>query len=122
MIPKKLQQTLLITATVYLALLPTTWATAARSIAFGVSVGLVLVTIAVGDRGRPESLRSPGTAILVTLGAWAASAMASVAWSVDPTYSASELRVELAWGVATMAIFYVATRDRKAWITQASRF
>jgi O-antigen ligase len=113
--PARLRHSLLVAAGVYLALLPTGWATAARSIAFGASAALALLILALSRSGRGESIPSPGRAILLTLSLWLGCAVASASWSVHLAYTLGEFRHELAWGLLTMAIFYIAARDREAW-------
>jgi len=115
--PARLRRALLVTAGIYLALLPTGWATAAKSIAFGASAALALSVLALSRSGRGESIPSPGTAILTALFLWSGCALASAAWSVHLAYTLGEFRHELAWGLLTMAIFYIAACDREAWRT-----
>jgi O-antigen ligase len=114
-LPARLRRALVVAAGIYLALLPTGWATAARSIAFGVSAALALLVLAWSRSGRGEPIPSPGTAILTALFLWSGWAVASAAWSVHLAYTLGEFRHELAWGLLTMAIFYIAARDRDAW-------
>ncbi|HEY4999579.1 MAG TPA: O-antigen ligase family protein [Usitatibacter sp.] len=42
--------------------------------------------------------------------AWAALAMASLAWSVDPGYTQQELRREIAYGSLSFLVFFIGTR------------
>jgi O-antigen ligase len=114
-LPARLRRALLVAAGIYLALLPTGWATAARSIAFGVSAALALLVLALSRSGRGESIPSPGSAILLALLIWSGCAVASASWSVHLAYTLGEFRHELAWGLLTMVIFYIAARDREAW-------
>jgi O-antigen ligase len=67
-----------------------------------------------GALGRAERVPSPGAVILVPLAAWAAWAVASLAWSVHPDYSLGELKREVGWNVATMMIFYVAAQQPRS--------
>jgi O-antigen ligase len=113
--PARLRHSLLVAACIYLALLPTGWATAAKSIAFGASAALALLVLVMSRSGRDESVPSPGRAILAALLLWSGCAAASAAWSVHLAYTLGEFRHELAWGLLTMAIFYIAARDREAW-------
>ena len=62
-LPVRLRRALLIAAGIYLALLPTGWATAARSIAFGACAALALLILALSRSGRGESIPSPGPRI-----------------------------------------------------------
>ena len=114
-LPVRLRRALLIAAGIYLALLPTGWATAARSIAFGACAALALLILALSRSGRGESIPSPGHAIVGALLLWCGCAIASATWSVDLAYTLGEFRHELAWGLLTMVSFYVAARDREAW-------
>ena len=115
--PAKLHRALLVAAVIYLAMLPASWATAARSIAFASSAALALWILALSRSGRYEHIPSPGSAILAALLAWSACAVASVTWSVHLAYTLREFRHELSWGLLTMTIFYVAAHDREAWRT-----
>jgi hypothetical protein len=114
-LPVRLRRALLIAAGIYLALLPTGWATAAKSIAFGASAALALLILALSRSGRGESIPSPGRTIVGALLLWCGCAIASATWSVDLAYTLGEFRHELAWGLLTMVSFYVAARDRDAW-------
>ena len=114
-LPGRLRHALLVAAGAYLALLPTGWATAARSIAFGASATLALAALLLSRSGRSASVPSPGIAILVALLVWSGCALASALWSVHLAYTLGEFRHELAWGLLTMATFYIAASDREAW-------
>jgi O-antigen ligase len=99
---------LLVAAGAYLALLPTGALSFWRSLAF-VLAGIATVAVLLGERraGR-EPAGLPGRAIPVLVLAWAAWSCASLAWSVDRGFTAGELKADVLWGLATMAIFYVA--------------
>ena len=49
--------------------------------------------------GRGERVPSPGWSLLAALCAWCAWDAASYFWSVNPAYTAGELRREVAYGV-----------------------
>ncbi len=106
---------LLATNAAYLALQPTNVATYGRSLTFGVAALLALCGIAVSLAGRGRRIPGPGTALLAALAAWSLWECASVLWSVNPDYSAGEMRREILWSLMMMAAFYVATRDALAW-------
>src|SRR4051812_21284000 len=108
---------LLAAAAAYLALLPTNAATFGRSVLFGVSSVLALSLIVAGWTGRGERIPPPGKAIVATLVAWSLWDFASIVWSVHPSYSAGELRREIAWNILVMSAFYVAACDTRAWHT-----
>ena len=109
---------LLVSSAAYLALQPTNAATTFRSLAFGFSALFALIIALAALTGRGERIPSPGKAILAALLAWCAWDAASWFWSVNPAYTAGELRREVAWSLMAMAAFYVASRDADAWRTQ----
>lgn len=99
---------LLVTAFAYLMLLPTGSLSFWRSLAFGSSAVLALVIVAALARSRQAALPSIGAAIPAAIAAWAVWSVASLAWSVDPSFSAQEVKGDVLWGLLTMTIFYVA--------------
>jgi O-antigen ligase len=101
-------------AAAYLAILPTNAATFAHSFAYAGAVVFALIALGLTRRRQPETLPSPGWAVLVPLFAWAAWSLASVAWSIDPEYSRSQLPREIGDSVVVMLVFYVATRDARS--------
>jgi O-antigen ligase len=108
---------LLVCCAAYLALQPTNVATYGRSLTFGLAAligGLVgLASLA----GRGERIPFPGWTVFAPLLAWCAWDAASYLWSVNPAYTAGELRREVAFGLLMMAAFYTVTRDAVAWRT-----
>jgi O-antigen ligase len=100
---------LAVAAAAYVALLPTNAISFWRSLAFGAAALLALVLASAALRGTAPRLPSPGRAIVAALAAWSLWAAASLAWSIDPALTRSELRSELAWGILTAVVFYVAT-------------
>jgi O-antigen ligase len=74
-------------------------------LAFGVAALLAIVVVLV-PRGEPRP-PSPGRALLAAAGAYAAWSVASLAWSVHPQLTASELRTEIGWNLLTAFAFYV---------------
>jgi O-antigen ligase len=54
-------------------------------------------------------------AVLVTVAAWGALATLSVAWSVAPRFSLSELRGEVLYGLLAFAIFFIAAARLARW-------
>ena len=99
---------LLVTASAYLMLLPTGALSFWRSIAFGSSALLAIVIVAAVARSRREIIPSIGAAVPAAVAAWALWSIASLAWSVDPSFSAQEVKSDVLWGLVTMTIFYVA--------------
>lgn len=111
----RLRQLLLVAAAANLALLPLGPLTFWRSLSFGCGVLFALILLGFAWMRRAESVPSPGCIVLVPLLAWSAWSGASLAWSVDPGYSAGELRRELVWNLLTMLMFYVAAQNWHAW-------
>ena len=105
---------LLAFASAYLFLLPTNAATFAVSVSFGCA-GMCAVILFVRSFGNPVT-RIPlaGPSILVPLAAWALWSCASLAWSIDPMYSRSQLAREVMDSLLAMLIFYVAARDARS--------
>lgn len=97
---------LLVAACAYLLLLPTGALSFWRSLAFAMSGVLTIVVVVLG-RSSNDRVPSIGTALPVIVAAWALWSAASVAWSVDRSLSALEVKGDVAWGLLTMAIFYV---------------
>jgi O-antigen ligase len=101
---------LLAAAAAYLFLLPTGALSFWRSLAFATSGALTVAVVALTARSRGKLL-SIGTAIPLSIAAWATWSIASLAWSVDPAFTAQELKGDVLWGLVTMAIFYVAATE-----------
>lgn len=99
------RQALLVAAAAHFAFLPTGALTFWRSATLAVAV-LLAALIVARERALPPM---PGAAVPALLAAWSAWTLASVAWSVDPAYSASEWRADVLWGLATFAVFHVAS-------------
>jgi O-antigen ligase len=99
---------LLVSAAAYLLLLPTGALSFWRSLAFATSAVLAVVVTVALARSRREAIPAIGVAIPVAIVAWAVWSIASLAWSVDPGFSAQEVKGDVLWGLVTMAIFYVA--------------
>lgn len=54
--------------------------------------------------------------VAIAGGAWIAICAASLAWSVDPAYTAGEIKPELGYGVLAFLVFFVAAAaDRARW-------
>ena len=100
------RRALLVAAAAYLALLPTGALAFWRSLAFGIAVAC---TIAIVAMRRHAPIALPNRAVPIAVAAWSAWSLASLAWSIDPRYSLEELKPDVVWGVATLAVFYVAT-------------
>jgi O-antigen ligase len=106
---------LLVAAAAYLALLPSNALSFWRSLAFGTSAVLALTILVLAARDRHFRLPWPGTAVPAAVAAWAAWAVASLAWSIDPAFTARELKSDVLWALATMLIFYVAGTSLAGW-------
>ena len=100
---------LLASAAAYLMLLPTGALSFWRSLAFATAAVLTLVIVTAHLRPRVERLPSIGASIPVAVAAWALWSAASLAWSVNPAFSAQEVKGDILWGLVTIAIFYIAT-------------
>ncbi|MBL0142090.1 MAG: O-antigen ligase family protein [Betaproteobacteria bacterium] len=79
----------------------------------GLRVALLAVAaLALGHlafhHGRDRLAPAPPTFVSIPLVLWAALATASLAWSVDPAYTRSELRAEIAYGALAFCVFYFA--------------
>ncbi len=109
------QRSLLLTAAIYLALIPVAAMSAARSIALATAATLAVVVIANIRRPGVAPIPSPGPLLLATTAAYLLWQLASVAWSTDRQYTLGELRGELMWNALTILIFYVATGVPHAW-------
>ena len=83
-----------------------------RSVAFALAAVCTAALLA-----GPYAVRvpSPGRSVTWSLAFWCAWSFASVTWSIDPSYTAAELRAEIVWGVLTMTVFYVIASIDRAW-------
>lgn len=110
---------LVVCAAAYLALLATTGMTALRSIAFGIGLLLALRLMLAARTSTAEAIPSLDRYLVGTLMAWVGWSVATLAWSIDPEYTRSELHTEIGWGLATIVIFYVAARSDRdfRWLT-----
>jgi O-antigen ligase len=96
---------LLLAPAIYLFVLPLAHTTALRSIAFGVSV-LVLLWTWRAYAKPPIPLKAP-------FAAWTAIALLSLIWAVYPEYSIGEIKSEIVYGFLTFAIFFSLTRGHR---------
>jgi O-antigen ligase len=71
-----------------------------------------MLVVVAAARSSGERIPLPGRAIPLSIAAWALWSTASALWSVDRAFSLHELKGDIAWGVVTMAIFYVAAALR----------
>ena len=80
---------------------------------------LMLAAAAIGWLAwrRHLTLPRPPAAMVVLFAAWSLLAVASLAWTVRPDYSLSELRVEIVYVALTMAVFFIATNEPRRWRT-----
>ena len=107
-------------AAAYLALLPTNTATFPRSFAFGGAIVLTLCALFLAQRSLAARVPPPGWLVVVPLLAWSAWSLASLAWSVNPAYSQTQLEREIGDSLVVMLVFYVAARDAKSFRTLAA--
>jgi O-antigen ligase len=118
MLAEKIIVTLqLLAAAAYLALLPSNAWTFVRSFEFGLAALLAMVILIAGWVGRGARVPSPGKATVGVLLLWSAWSVASLAWSLDRSYSAWELRREIGWSLLAIVAFYVAPNTPTAWRT-----
>jgi O-antigen ligase len=110
----RLRHWLLVAASAYLVLVPVGALTAFRSIAFAASSVFALGVLAAAAAGRSARVLPPGRAVPLAIATWMAWGIASLLWSVDPAFTAGELRREVAWSVFTIITFYVAGADARS--------
>jgi O-antigen ligase len=105
---------LLAFAATYLFMLPTNAATFAVSVSFGIAGLCAIITFVRASRNPATRIPLAGPSILIPLGIWAAWSCASLAWSLDPAYSRSQLAREVMDSLLAMLIFYTAARDARS--------
>jgi O-antigen ligase len=108
--------------TAFLFVLPFSSSVAARNVFLGLAI-LCLLFAAATDSDRPGD-RLPPLRVLLPIACWSLWCVASVAWSVEPAYSASELRPGLLYPALAFLVFFAATTevadiDRWAWSLSA---
>src|SRR5258706_10442270 len=96
---------LLLAPAIYLFVLPLAHTTALRSIAFVVSVLLLLWTW--------RAYATPLIPLKAAFSAWLAIALLSLIWAVYPEYSIGEIKSEILFGFLTFALFFSLTRGRR---------
>lgn len=94
---------LLVAPAIYLFVLPLAHTTALRSIAFGVSVLLLLSTW--------RSFSAPSIPLKAPFAAWLTLALVTLVWAIRPDYSLGEIKTEILYGFLTFLIFIKATRS-----------
>jgi O-antigen ligase len=94
-----------------LFVIPFTSSIALRNGFLALAAATLLVSAAKSDRPRP---RLPPWRVLAPMLAWGGWCIASVAWSVEPAYSLSELRPELLYPFIAFLLFFAATPDARA--------
>ncbi len=90
----------------FLFVMPFTSSVALRSLALAIALAAALV---LAFRFREESPRLP-RGLLAAVTIWALVCAASWLWSVDPAYTASELRTELTLPLIAFGVFWVGSR------------
>lgn len=111
---------LTVAAAAYLALLPSNALSFWRSLAFASAALIAAWLIVAMLRAPPLRVPLPGRAVPLALAAWSLWSIATLAWSIDPAFTARELKSDLAWGLATIAIFYVAGTSLAGWRAMAA--
>ena len=91
-----------------LLVLPFTSSIALRNGFLALAAACVLASQALGGLARP---RLPAWRVLAPMLAWGGWCVASVAWSVEPAYTLSELRPELVYPFVAFLLFFAATPD-----------
>lgn len=112
-----LQRSLLVAACLYLALVVVSGQTYLRSVAFGFALILALWLTLAAVFSDAETIPLPDTILLASIAGWCGWSVASLTWTINFPYTASELRSEVAWGLATAVICYVAARTAIAFRT-----
>ena len=107
-------------AAAYLALLPTNTATFPRSVAFVGAIVFALCVLFWAQRTKTDGIPPPGWLVGVPLVAWAGWSLASLAWSIHPEYSETQLEREIGDTLVAMFVFYVAGRDARSFRTLAA--
>lgn len=95
----------------FLFVLPFSSTLALRNALLGLGGACLLYAAAKGQLARP---RLPPWRVLLPMVAYGAWSVASVAWSVDPAYSLSELRPGLLYPFIAFLVFFAATPDAGA--------
>lgn len=101
-------------AAAYLALLPTNTAAFAHSLAYGGAIVFALCAFGFAERFEATRIPAPGWSIGIPLLVWSVWSLASVAWSIDPAYSRSQLEREIGDSLVVMFVFYMAARDARS--------
>lgn len=100
---------------IYLALLPSNAWTFARSLGFGMAAVLAVVIVVAGWVGRGARVPYPGHAIVAMLVLWCGWCVASLLWSLDVDYSATQAKREIGESLLAIVAFYVAPHSPVAW-------
>jgi O-antigen ligase len=95
----------------FLFVLPFSSTLALRNSLLGLGAACLLYAAATGRAARPRLPPWRVLAPMLAYGAWSA---ASVAWSVNPAYSLSELRPGLLYPLVAFLAFFAATPDARA--------
>lgn len=95
----------------FLFVLPFSSSVALRNAFLALAGACAVLAAAKGILPRPRLPAARVLAPMLAYGAWCA---ASVAWSVDPAYSASELRPELLYPFVAFLVFFAVTTDLAA--------
>lgn len=100
---------------VYLLLVGTSALNFWRSVAFALGGIGALYLLTASMRRLGPRISAPGSAVPVTLGLWCLWGCLSLLWSVDPAYTAHQLKREVGYSLVVIVTFYVAGTIRGAW-------
>ena len=85
---------------------------------------LVVAALALGHaafhHGRDRLSPAPPALVAIPLVVWAALATASLAWSVNPAYTLSELRPEIVYAALAFGVFHFAADARRVRLWSAA--
>ena len=85
---------------------------------------LVVAALALGHaafhHGRDRLAPAPPAFVAIPLALWAALATASLAWSVNPAYTLSELRPEIVYAALAFGVFHFAADARRVRLWSAA--
>ncbi|MCC7039412.1 MAG: O-antigen ligase family protein [Burkholderiales bacterium] len=109
-----LETSVVVWASVYIALVAITGHTYIRSIAFGLAAAFALWLVLGALFSDAPSIPLPDGYLVLAILAWAGWSAASWMWSIHPRYTLAEIGTEIGWGLTTALVFYVAGRSGHA--------
>ena len=102
---------LTVAAAAYLALLPSNALSFWRSLAFASAAFCTAWLIVAMLRAPALRVPLPGRAIPLALAGWSLWSIVSLAWSIDPAFTAGELKSDLAWGLVLDSLVFAAEAE-----------